>query len=203
MGQYYKIVNLKKRQYITPYTFGDGSKLMEFSMSANGVLAGLAILLADGNGRGGGDLHSDNKIVGSWAGDNIVIAGDYADTGKFLPVDKIDRNLYGVLEDEGEDISLKVLDALFDDRYAFDDFRKTNTRFADDEVKELIEKKLKEKGLKEPRQWKVPSSKDVTVLYEVSEDNDKWECSCPSFVYNNGKECKHIKDIKQSIGNVN
>ena len=84
MGQYYKIVNIKKKQYITPHTFGDGSKLMEFSMSANGVLAGLAILLADGNGRGGGDLNSDNPIVGSWAGDNIVIAGDYADEGKFV-----------------------------------------------------------------------------------------------------------------------
>ncbi len=60
MGQYYKIVNIKKKQYISPYTFGDGSKLMEFSMSANGVLAGLAILLADGNGKGGGDLNSNN-----------------------------------------------------------------------------------------------------------------------------------------------
>jgi hypothetical protein len=49
MGQYYRIVNIKKKQYITPHTFGDGAKLMEFSMSASGVLAGLAILLADGN----------------------------------------------------------------------------------------------------------------------------------------------------------
>ena len=65
MGQYYKIVNVKKKQYLTPHTFGDGAKLMEFGMSANGVLAGLAILLADGNGRGGGDLNSDNPIVGS------------------------------------------------------------------------------------------------------------------------------------------
>ena len=84
MGQYYKIVNIKKKQYITPHTFGDGAKLMEFSMSASGVLAGLAILLADGNGRGGGDLHSENDIVGSWAGDNIVVAGDYANAGKFV-----------------------------------------------------------------------------------------------------------------------
>ncbi len=37
MGQYYKIVNIKKKQYISPYIFGDGSKLMEFSMSKNGV----------------------------------------------------------------------------------------------------------------------------------------------------------------------
>ena len=99
MGQYYKIVNIKKKQYISPHTFGDGSKLMEFSMSANGVLAGLSILLADGNGRGGGDLNSDNPIVGSWAGDNIVITGDYADDGKF--VKDTDKNLYSVANIEG------------------------------------------------------------------------------------------------------
>ncbi len=84
MGQYYKIVNVKKKQYLDPHTFGDGSKLMEFSSNSIGVLAGLSILLADGNGRGGGDLHSENEIIGSWSGDNIVIAGDYADTGKFV-----------------------------------------------------------------------------------------------------------------------
>jgi hypothetical protein len=203
MGQYYKIVNVKKRQYITPHIFGDGAKLMEFSMSANGVLAGLAILLADGNGRGGGDLHSDNEIVGSWAGDNIVIAGDYADNGKFLPVDKIDRNLYDVVSDEGEDISLKVLDALFDDNYFFQDFRKTTSLFSSDPVNQLIEKKLKEKGLTKPQEWKVPSSKDPNIIYKVTEDNGNWECDCPSFAYSGGQECKHIRETKQNIGNVN
>lgn len=202
MGQYYKIVNIKKKQYIQPHTFGDGSKLMEFSMSSSGVLAGLAILLADGNGRGGGDLNSENKIVGSWAGDNIVIAGDYADNGKFLPVDKVDTNLYNVAYDEGEDISLKVLEALFDDSFFFDVFRKNNSWKTGD-VKNLIDSKMKELGLKEPMAWKVPSSKDVSILYEVNEDNGEWNCSCPSFAYNIGNDCKHIKDIKQSIGNVN
>jgi hypothetical protein len=203
MGQYYKIVNVKKKQYLNPHTFGDGAKLMEFSMSASGVLAGLAILLADGNGRGGGDLNSENEIVGSWAGDNIVVAGDYADNGKFLPVDKIDLNLYGVASEEGEDISLKVLDALCDDRFFFEEFRKHRAGWSGTEVKELINKKLKEKGLKEPMAWKVPSSKDVSILYEVNEDNDNWSCTCPSFAYNGGKDCKHIKDIKTSQNLVN
>ena len=202
MGQYYKIVNVKKKQYLNPHAFGDGAKLMEFSMSASGVLAGLAILLADGNNRGGGDLCSENEIVGSWAGDNIVVAGDYADNGKFLPVDKIDLNLYGVASEEGEDISLKVLDALFDDSFFFDIFRKNNSWKTGD-VKDLINRKMKEYGLKEPMAWKVPSSKDVSILYEVNEDNDEWSCSCPSFAYNNGNDCKHIRDIKQSIGNTN
>ena len=195
MGQYYKIVNVKKKQYITPHTFGDGAKLMEFSMSANGVLAGLAILLADGNGRGGGDLNSENQIVGSWAGDNIVVAGDYADQGKFVKT--TDQNLYEVCTAEGEDISLKVLDALCDDRYFFEEFRKHRAQWTtNDEVDTLIKKKLKEKGLTEVKIHKVVSSKDRNVLYDVTEDNGKWECDCPSFTYTGGQECKHIREVK-------
>jgi hypothetical protein len=195
MGQYYKIVNIKKKQYISPLTFGDGSKLMEFSMSANGVLAGLAILLADGNGRGGGDLNSDNPIVGSWAGDNIVIAGDYADTGKFVKND--DSNLYHVASEEGEDISIKVLDALCDDSYFFSEFRKNRAGWiSDSQVDSLIQRKLKEKGLTEVKEFIMTSSKDPNVTYKVKNDNGSWECDCPSFTYTGGKECKHIREAK-------
>jgi hypothetical protein len=195
MGQYYKIVNIKKKQYISPYIFGDGSKLMEFSMSASGVMAGLAILLADGNGRGGGDLHSENDIVGSWAGDNIVIAGDYADTGKF--VKELEQNLYEVASSEGEDISVKVLDALCDDTWFFSEFRKNRAGWSNNsEVDDLIKRKLKEKGLSETKKHKIQSSKDPNVQYNVTEDNGNWECDCPSYTYSGGNECKHIKQLK-------
>ena len=195
MGQYYKIVNIKKKQYITPHTFGDGSKLMEFSMSANGVLAGLAILLADGNGRGGGDLHSENDMVGSWAGDNIVVAGDYADAGKF--VKEPDQTLYEVAGSEGEDISLKVLDALFDDSYYFSEFRKNRAGWtSNNEVDDLIKRKLKEKGLSDTKKHKIQSSKNPSVQYNVMEDNGNWECDCPSYTYTGGNECKHIRQLK-------
>lgn len=92
MGQYYYIVNLDKQQIICPRAFGDGIKLMEFGSSGQGAMCALAVLLSSGNGRGGGDiLGLDNipkrhrlqqeaaKMVGSWEGDRIVIAGDYAD----------------------------------------------------------------------------------------------------------------------------
>jgi hypothetical protein len=195
MGQYYKIVNIKKKQYITPHTFGDGAKLMEFSMSANGVLAGLAILLSDGNGRGGGDLHSENDIVGSWAGDNIAVAGDYADAGKF--VKEPEQTLYEVASSEGEDISIKVLDALFDDQYFFLEFRKNRAGWtSNSEVDDLIKRKLKEKGLSETKKHKIQSSKNPNVQYNVTEDNGNWECDCPSYTYTGGNECKHIRQLK-------
>lgn len=93
MGQYYRIVNLDKREYIEPWTFGDGAKLMEFGASMCGAMTGLAVLLADGNGRGGGDLESERPIIGSWAGDRIVIVGDYVDPGKWMAT-------YGFTKDE-------------------------------------------------------------------------------------------------------
>lgn len=91
MGQYYKVVNLDKRQYLNPHKFGAGLKLMEFSGQGDSIMQAVAILLASGNGRGGGDLHSEDHdpegIVGSWAGDRIVVAGDYMDEWLMVPED--------------------------------------------------------------------------------------------------------------------
>lgn len=83
MGQYHKIVNIDKREYLHPHHFGDGLKLMEFGMSGDGgTMTGLAILLGianKGGARGGGDFHCDDPLVGSWGGDRIAIVGDYAE----------------------------------------------------------------------------------------------------------------------------
>jgi len=114
MGQYYYIVNIDKHEHLHPHKFDDGLKLLEFGCSAYGVMTALAILLADGNGRGGGDICISGpvselgepkphqlvdhrydidgkpyetrvpKSAGRWAGDRIVITGDYADA-KYLP----------------------------------------------------------------------------------------------------------------------
>src|SRR5262245_34986884 len=113
MGQYYLVVNMDKKQYLHPHKFGDGLKLLEIGASGGRTMCGLAALLADGNGRGGGDLKSDNPIVGSWAGDRIVIAGDYADAGRFVEDDPIHKyELYSLAVEKFEDISRKVLRAM-------------------------------------------------------------------------------------------
>jgi len=121
MGQYYKIVNIDKKEYLHPHAFGDGLKLMEFGSSAGGTLTGLAILLADGNGHGGGDFHEEDvkePIAGRWKGDKIVIAGDYADPGSFIPdTYKGDHeiSLYEFIDREKWDnISAMVIQAMKD-----------------------------------------------------------------------------------------
>jgi len=91
MGQYYVIVNTTKKQLIRPWGFGDGAKLLEWGCSSNGTATALAALLASGNGRGGGDLACNLPIVGSWAGDVIVVAGDYADAGEHVPPEDMAR----------------------------------------------------------------------------------------------------------------
>lgn len=207
MGQYYRIVNVRKREYLNPHMFNDGVKLMEFGMSASGTLTALAVLLADGNGKGGGDLSSDNPIIGSWAGDQIVIAGDYADNGRFLPSDKQDINLYSVAENEGKDISHLVLDALMEDKWFRDEFIKNWPRHNTSdtyygEVNKVITK------------WKlkVPTANHHSIIgrdntYDVIDCNDGtdvWTCTCSAYKYNKvpGTDCKHIKEVKTKLVTV-
>jgi len=171
VGQYYQIVNTKKRQYLAAHAFGDGPKLMEFGASGSGTMMALAVLLADGNGRGGGDLRSESPLVGSWAGDPIIITGDYADDGKHVPaadvaeyrrsvandeatldwlrkkgksVEDVLPNLYTVASRCYEDISDKVILALCDDPY---------------ERKALIER-----GAEAAKTWKEPAKSDLFSL---------------------------------------
>lgn len=106
MGQYYYTVNLDKRQFLDPQKFGEGLKLMEFGNSSGGTMTALAVLLSDGNGSGGGDLRvpedGDPKgLVGSWAGDRIVVAGDYAEGGKWLDIFTVEER-QAVVDKENE-----------------------------------------------------------------------------------------------------
>lgn len=184
MGQYYKIVNLDKRQYLIPHDFGDGLKLMEFGMSGHGTMTALAILLASGNGRGGGDLSSEKPIVGSWAGDRIVIAGDYDDAFKHFGLseeaqkamggrDLGTENLYEYAEDHFENIAKDVLEAMKDDEYLRNDLLQSaaiqssySTRerspliaaFTAREISEAV-KKLNAA----PKDWRGPLRPDMVI----------------------------------------
>ena len=85
MGQYHIVANLDKKQFLMPHRFDNGLKLREFGCSGGGTLMGLTLLLAaqnKGGARGGGDWHIESPLVGSWAGDRIVIAGDYPEKGE-------------------------------------------------------------------------------------------------------------------------
>lgn len=81
MGQYHVPVNITKRQFFIPHGVGDGLKLWEQAVSEGGVASALLLLMAcavKGGPRGGGDPKA-HPLLGQWAGDQIVVLGDYAD----------------------------------------------------------------------------------------------------------------------------
>jgi len=104
MGQYHKVYNIDKREYINAHGINNGLKLVEQIGHDMSTSTALFLLLANSNGRGGGDV-DDHELIGAWSGDRIVIQGDYADEG--------DRGFISDREIEGYlDISNQVLGML-------------------------------------------------------------------------------------------
>lgn len=84
MGQYHKLVNLDKREFVDPHKLGCGLKLWEQLASHPGTGSAMIILLASAsNGEGGGDLKND-EILGRWRGDRIAMVGDYDDKAMYV-----------------------------------------------------------------------------------------------------------------------
>ncbi|MGC3971585.1 MAG: hypothetical protein QM775_30855 [Pirellulales bacterium] len=89
MGQYFKLVNLDKKELVCPWCLDGGAKLWEWA--ANTQSSVLALLLRKSDEGGGGDYYGYKKgcgeggsiecqlspIVGRWAGDRIALVGDY------------------------------------------------------------------------------------------------------------------------------
>lgn len=89
MGQYFKPVNLDKREVVCPWCIGGGAKLWEWAANTQGSI--LTLLLRKSDEGGGGDFYGYHKgngeggpirsplspIAGRWAGDRIALVGDY------------------------------------------------------------------------------------------------------------------------------
>lgn len=109
MGQYFKVINLDKKQFLNPHEFDSGLKFLEFAGRGDNIMMGVAILCSAGTGGGGADMDSASPLLGSWAGDRVIIAGDYYDDRELLPEGApADVNLYGLACGEFEDISSGV-----------------------------------------------------------------------------------------------
>lgn len=84
MGQYFKAVNLDKREFVCPWCCGEVAKLWEWAANPHGSL--FTLLLRKSSEGGGGDFHGltyehdPRAIVGRWAGDRVVLCGDYDDS---------------------------------------------------------------------------------------------------------------------------
>ena len=107
MGQYYIFTNTTKREFIHPHTIGVGLKHMEIA-SSSAMMYALSLLIVQSDDLGGGDwgalwpaARRDHSIVGSWAGDNITMIGDYDSS-----------NLYCDARDTYRDVSMDLFKAM-------------------------------------------------------------------------------------------
>lgn len=138
MGQYWKLVNLDKREYVDQRNVGAGAKLWEQLAAYPGTGAAMVILCAAmPEARGGGDLDLDDnwhgperdvygahggcpgpmpddypaiarRTIGRWAGDRIALVGDYAEDGD-LPNSPVPASdIYGLCSNEWLDVSQDV-----------------------------------------------------------------------------------------------
>lgn len=101
MGQYFILLNLDKKEYIHPHRLGCGAKLWEIAV--NKISAVFAFLLRQSSEGGGGDIQKDYKNAGRWAGDRIVVVGDYDESGLYQKAAKEYREISGDIIEELND----------------------------------------------------------------------------------------------------
>ena len=83
MGQYHKVYNLDKCESLHAHKIGNGLKLLEQcgpDFPCPTTSDAVWLLLANSNGRGGGDA-PHHSFIGRWAGDRLLVQGDYAREG--------------------------------------------------------------------------------------------------------------------------
>lgn len=108
MGQYHILVNIDKKEYVSPWDIGGMGKHWEQVGYEKSMADTLYVLsIAQGNERrGGGDI-CGHELVGRWAGDRCAIVGDYFESDDDDPRF---RNLYHVVDSNPKwrNISTKV-----------------------------------------------------------------------------------------------
>lgn len=104
------IANFDKKEYISPQRCGEDSTLKAVYLSYEGILQILAILLADGNGRGGGDLITESELIGSWKGCRIALIDEVVTDSKLSEPGLEDTPLHKQITSLGTDITERVIE---------------------------------------------------------------------------------------------
>lgn len=86
MGQYHRLVNLDKREWVDPHGLGLGAKQYEHTGVDGSLADAMYVLSMTSPGEGGGDF-PHTEISGRWVGDRVVIVGDYTKADAIPGVD--------------------------------------------------------------------------------------------------------------------
>ena len=83
MGQYFKLVNLDKKEVVNAWDTGGGAKFWEWLYNIQARV--LIWLLRQSDSDGGGDIPEAERAryttLGRWAGDRVTLIGDYDASG--------------------------------------------------------------------------------------------------------------------------
>jgi hypothetical protein len=122
MGQYHKLINLDKHEVVEPHGLGLGAKQYE-QTGVEASLADAIYLLVMTSANGGGGDWPLTEVSGRWAGDRVVVLGDYTSKEALPESDNADK-LYSE-SSTWEDITPKVREAfsdIFEVRYSEKDY---------------------------------------------------------------------------------
>jgi hypothetical protein len=138
MGQYYKIVNPVKKQFLDAGSFGENIKASGVLYGYHAVAVALLVCNLDQvSTESGKPRHDYGILAGSWCGDSIYAAGDedYSKPDQFGIKTSTEqnphRNLNQMAKEEFEDISYKAIAMLSVGR---------------EEFSEEITKRIRDKG---------------------------------------------------------
>ncbi len=92
MGQYFRAVNVTKREYVDSWDIGGVAKLWEWC--ANRTAGIFPFLLRKSSQRGGGDIDlTEPTYAGRWAGDEVYLVGDYDESDLFQKAEQEFANI--------------------------------------------------------------------------------------------------------------
>jgi hypothetical protein len=111
MGQYHLLVNIDKREYLDPRSIALGVKQWEHQSHPQWTMAGsvadaMYILTMTSPARGGGDMPATD-ISGRWAGDRVMVVGDYTED-EDLPAHFLAGQIYGEAQENYTEIGEEV-----------------------------------------------------------------------------------------------
>ena len=99
MGQYFKAVNLDKREFVCPWCIGGLAKLWEWAASNHGSI--FTLLLRKSDAIDNLEI-SEDETQGRWAGDRIVLVGDYDTSGLYVESEQFRNISEAVVRDWNE-----------------------------------------------------------------------------------------------------
>jgi len=111
MGQYHKLVNVDRKEYVDPHSIGLGVKQWEHQSHPDFPIAGslsdvLYILTMTSPARGGGDM-PPSEISGRWVADRVMVLGDYTENDD-IPL---------IITYKGEELENRALYHYVDEHY--------------------------------------------------------------------------------------